>query len=363
VESLAALPLDEQIMAADSRIQQLILEPVDLSHDSMFAALLLRLSEGDYILALAMEHMISDASSRRILLHDVLTAYSQISNGTPLSLPPIALQIGDYAFRQRAAQPSWSARHLGYWEQRLAGCSRVSFPRGVGAPAGAEPRWISVPFTIDKNLKESFAEWCRLRRTTLVMGVFAAYAALVLRWCDVKDCLIRYQSDGRSLPEVENTIGFFASTLYLRIQVGDEESFNDLVDRVTREYCDAYEHSDSSFLEAQVPARDFFRNTSFNWVARGVTGVSPHSPGAANAITCSPFAFNNPVLQHIRVDSEPGVLLHDTDDGVRGYVHFLANKHSVADMERLANGFLLIIREVMISPERRMSDLSLIERN
>jgi hypothetical protein len=55
----------------------------------------------------------------------------------------------------------------------------------------------------------------------------------VSRWCNTPDFVIKYQSDGRVGPELQNTVGYFASELYLRIGLLEDDSVVDLLNRVT----------------------------------------------------------------------------------------------------------------------------------
>jgi len=61
------------------------------------------------------------------------------------------------------------------------------------------------------------------------MVVSTAYVALVLRWCNASAGIFQYVTDGRNRPEFEETIGYFASMLYLRVILQESGTFSDLL--------------------------------------------------------------------------------------------------------------------------------------
>jgi len=255
LEDLTALPTQVQEKNVLRIIDELILQPIDVSVDLLFGARLIRLGQDEHVLIVVMEHMISDASSMGIFLHDLFAAYTQILRSEAVSLPDIPVQFADYAIWQQSTLNRFREKHESYWNERWAGCGRLRFPERKDIPAANRSGWECIPIHIDKDLKTELREWCRLRRTTMVMTIFAAYVGLVLRWCNAPKAVFVFQSDGRFSPKIEKAIGFFASALYLRIELHDEDTFVDLANQVAREYYQAYEHSDSCYMEAQLPRR------------------------------------------------------------------------------------------------------------
>jgi Condensation domain/TubC N-terminal docking domain len=339
-------------------IDKHILEQIDVAADPLFRVWLLRIRDDEHVLIMAIEHMASDGFSLNILIHELFTAYIQGLKGQAFSLPEVPIQFAEYAVRQRNSLQSWLEEHGAYWNERLAGCHRLRFPAYGGSPAASRVGWGVVPVRIGSQLKSELGEWSRLRRTTLVMSVFTAYVGLVLRWCDARECIIQYQSDGRTSPEIQSTVGYLASVLYLRMELLENNSFVDLLNRVTDEYCKAYEHADSSYFAAQVPRPEWTRNSAFNWLPRE---SKFDSFVLDDAITCSPVRFVPPLARILDTDGEPSIGLLDTEEGeIAGEVWFPLNRFSVATMERFGRNFLVFIRALLRQPEGRVHDVSLV---
>jgi hypothetical protein len=340
-------------------IEQLILEPIDVAVGPLFGMRLLRLQDDDHVLIVVMGHMISDESSISILLRDLFTAYMQALKGRAFSLPAIPVQFADFAVWQRIVQTSWIERHLRYWTW-LSESRWLKFPEDQRLQTESRPGWGTVRLQIGSDLKAELREWCRLRQTTLVMSVFTAYVGLVLRWCGVSEAMIRYVTDGRVSPKIENTIGFFASVLYARVALYEGDSFVDLINRVTEAYCQANEHADFSYMAAQVPRPDFTRSTAFNWVPQGSKIDLSDLDGTEYTMKCSPVRFAHPMARNLELDGEPSVLLFDADDEIVGDVYFPLNRFSMDTMERFGRNFLVFIRAMLRQPEEHVKNILLL---
>lgn len=342
------------------RIQYFMLEPIDVSVDLLFGIRVVKIRDNEHVLVVAMEHMISDMASMNILLRDLFTAYMRRLKGQPISLPPVPVQFADYAAWQASTYQAWAETHGSFWTERSIESLRVRFPEDRSVPNNSGAGWQTVPFVIGYELKLDLQEWCRLRRTTLVMSVFTAYAALVLRWCNVLDAVIKFQTNGRDRPEVQNAVGYFSSILYFRIQAHEGDSFVDLLNRVTGEYCTAYEHADSSYMEAQYPIPEFARNTWFNWVPQGAGLDFTELNGSADTLKCVPLRFEHPMLTTLERDHEPTVILYDTEKECVGDLYFPRNRFSKQTMTRFTRNFLMFLRTMLSAPEKPVRNIMLL---
>jgi hypothetical protein len=359
MDDLMSLPAQLREQELQRCMAQLILDPIDLVTGPLFGARLVKLQDDEHVFLVALHLMIADGFSMNLLMRDVFTTYTQLKNGAALALPAVPVQLADYALWQQETRASWSGKSREYWNHRLTGMGRLRFPRQPDRP-GNFSGGDTVPFSLGAELTAGLREWCRQRQTTLVVGVFTAYAVLVLRTCGSSDAVIRYQTNGRLDPKVQNTIGVFASVLNLRIQLAETDNFTDLLRRLTEEYCNAVEHADLSWLDAQLPREEYTYNSTFNWVPQETRHELASLEDARQVLTARTMSFSNPLVAKFDVDDEPSILLTETAAGIVGDFYFSPQRYPQEAMGRLAGNLELLIRSMITQPARRVLDIALL---
>jgi hypothetical protein len=339
-------------------LARLMLEPVDVSSDALFDAALLRFRDDEHVFVVAMEHMISDGYSLKVLWRDLAALYGRAVRTGRCYLDDYPFQFPDYAVWQQNSHEAWLARHGNYWEKRLEGCERLQFPQG-GIFRG-ESGWGAVPLHLDGHLTGALREWSHTERTTLVMSVFTAYVALVARWCNSSDALIQYQIDGRASPGVENAIGYFASKLALRVQLNGEETFRELLGRVLEEYCTAYEHADSSYIASREPRLQLTKSPTFNWLPQASLRNDLSGTRDEHGLPeCIPMSFVPPTMNHLNIDGEPLTILSESDGSISGILYYPRRRFSSVTMERFGRNLSLFIRAMVQRPHGRLREIVL----
>lgn len=359
VISVANVSTQSRHLEIKRRIDEVILEPFDVTRDRLMAVRLLRLSDVEHILIIAMEHIISDAASLSILLRDLLCAYVHLLSGREWSRPGKVHSFADYTRWQQSSLPTWLDLHGQYWNERLIAAERLRFPPDSAADPDSTG-WGRVTFQIESIVKDALRAWCRQQRTTVVLSVFTAYAAAVFRWCDVSSCIIQYVWDGR--PSIhENTIGYFASTLYLPMSLTATHTFLDLLNEVMREYCIAHEHADFSYIDAQSPRPEVAHTTSFNWIPHNGAAVDFSELDGSNlALKCEPVHWEVPTLRYIARDNEPMIEFNDIGAEIVCHVSFPNNRFSTTTMARFGHHLMLLIRALLEDPNRPIRDIALV---
>jgi hypothetical protein len=361
LETLTDFPESRRETELTRWIDKLLLAEIDVAFEPLFQVRLMRVRDEEHVLLIAMEHMISDGYSLNLIVSELFTAYTDIVSGRPLSLPHTPLQFAEYAVWQQETFAGWIEKQGPYWSRHFTSAERLRFPQDCDLGTPLRTGWQGVTVHIPRELKAELSEWCRLNRTTLVMSLFAAYAALVLRWCNTQDGIFQYQSDARVSPRTEHTVGYLSSALYLKVRLIEGQHFLDLIDQCTQEYCRAHEQADFSFIASQTPRPEFTRSSLFNWVPRGSPPGFPGLAGSARALTCLPVAYSEPILQRVELDYEPAMLLHDSDDGIVAGVHFPASRFEASRMQKYARNFLVFVRALLGPSQAQVNDIQLVE--
>lgn len=338
------------------RIEEFLAQPVCVTTEPLFAAMLFRLGETEHCLLMAAEHLISDGYSISILLQEILAAYEQETKGGEIRLPAVSCQFSDYVAWQQRTQKLRAERNSGFWQEVMQ-VRPVRFPPDRAREREGGTGWGAISIKVGQELDRALRELCRAHKTTLPMVAFTIYGAAVLRWCQVPDGIIQYQGDGRFGAELERTVGYVASVLYPHISVVEGDSFIDLLKRVTNAYCVAYERNDYCYLESRLPRPEVASNTAFNWIPNVFNSDLVDSDGVEPILDCSPIAFEHPIMRIMDRDDDPVILLNDRGNDIVGELCFPLSRFSRHSMEAFANSFLLMAREIVGRPDGRLSDI------
>jgi hypothetical protein len=166
-ENLSSVPAHVRDAEVLQRIEQSILQPVDVAQDPLFGMRLLKLSDCEHVLIIVMEHMISDACSMNILLRELFTTYKQILRAESLRLAEVAVQFIDYAAWQNRMRDAWMQTHGAFWDEYLRSARRFSLPADTSLPLKERSGRARVPVRIDPELKRALSSWARSHKTSL----------------------------------------------------------------------------------------------------------------------------------------------------------------------------------------------------
>jgi len=352
LEDLSHLPKDVAEAAAQKIIGTINCEPVDVSSDPLFTIRLMRLAGNEYVLALAMDHIISDGTSLGIVVKELFNGYEARARGLRASLPEPQVQLADYATWQNVSDEQWHSRSAEYWKGRLHGAKHLrvfSDSVRIAPPAG---KMSVIPIRIEDDLYQSIQDLSRLEKTTATLTLFSAYAAMLMRWCRVTDFVMQFVTSARYEPEIENTVGCFGVPLFLRITSHESDRFIDLLHRITDEYTLAIRHADSGRVAAQVPLPEFGWNPSFNWLPQALgTAVSEPVCGLAVERFESEFTFPDEVVDW---DMEPRLSMAQTPQGVTGTIQYRADRCLPATIQKFRRNVLFFAAELTKNPVARL---------
>ena len=223
--------------------------PFELTRETPFRAVLLRLGRDDHVLALTIHHIAFDRWSRSLLRRELGQLYAAFVRGNPSPLPDPATQYGDYARGQRERMGSDQVlRALAYWRERLEGASdMLRLPcdhprRGVGAPRARQ-----AGFELSAGLVEALGDLSRRERVTLFMTLLAAFKALLVQVTGQTDLAVGVPIAGRTRLELTGSIGCFTNTLVLRTDASGAPAFRELLHRVREVALGGYAHQELPF--------------------------------------------------------------------------------------------------------------------
>lgn len=231
-------------------------EPFNLKRAPLMRVRLVQLTDNHSVLLLTLHHIIADAWSLTILLHELCEQFNALRAGRHDDLPVPALQYADYAAWQRRTHSAGAGmdRHLDYWRHQLADIRSVGLPTDRARRPQLSRPATTRRFPLDHALIEQLRRLAGQERVSLFMVLLAGFAVLLHRCTGRDDVVIGGTSSGRERPEVRDIIGFFVNMLVYRTTIRPESTLRDVVLAVAETCHDAYEHREISF-EQLVAAR------------------------------------------------------------------------------------------------------------
>jgi amino acid adenylation domain-containing protein len=358
IEDLSELPELVQNRTVRERTVSAAEQPFDLARGPLFRVSLLKLSTTEHVVLVGIHHIISDGWSTGVLIREVGALYAAFVRGRPSPLPALPVQYADYAIWQREwLQGEVLDRQLNYWRDRLHGApAALDLPTDRPRPAVQSYRGSVHGFALSRKLTADLVELSQREGATLFMVLLAAFQVVLSRWSGQTDIVVGTPIAGRSRSELEGLIGFFVNTLALRTELGEGESFKELLGRIKETTLGAFAHQDLPFeklVEMLQPPRDLSRQPVFQvlFTLQNVPRETLHLPG---------LTLRQRGGEQTTAKLDLSVYLEETDQGLRGVIEYAADLFDAATIERLAGHLRVMLEGIAADPDGRISELPLI---
>lgn len=349
---MTRLPSNGRDAAARLYGKEFILQEIDLFAGPLFDARLLRLSELDHVLILAMDHIISDAVSCSLLAGEIWIVYRQLLCNQELSLPPVTVQFADFAVWQHDTQESWLREHWPYWRGKVAEHGTIRVPGDHEASNPENSVVDTVHFPMGKSLTSNLREAARQAQFSLSLIFLTLYSTVIARWCQRDDLLVAMASHGRGgRPELDGMIGYLGYRAYLRVQFSGSDSLWDLLAQVTAEYSEARRHDASRLSCPDEPPTEI----SFNWMPGSWTakrrGCIDESRGDLRA---QPFPL------YLTLPARFYPFFYDTPSGVVVTVLYARSIFKQSTIARFGDNMQLLARQFIECPRSPLASLPIV---
>lgn len=356
VEDLGSLAEDtrEDVLAA--RIRALIHVPFDLGRAPLFVARLFRLADDHHVLFFMAHHAIWDGWSFDVLYGDIAALYEAQLAGRAATLPPLAVDYGDFAAWHRAwiQGPEYAAQ-LAFWRQRLGDASRhmrplpTDFPRRAGMSGVGQPH----PVAVSRARTDALHALALQLDATLFTTLLAVYFVLVSAATGQRDILVATPVRGRDREETEGLMGYFTNLLPLRVQVDADEPFPALLARVKAVLLDSLAHPD-------IRLEDLMRELA----VRGGDGgaVLYHALFSFQDIRNRVRRWGDAVHDRVRITKpgateDLGVWFVENEHGLSGALTFNVDLLLPETAARLWHRFDAMLASLVLAPTQAVASL------
>ncbi len=341
-------------------VQQLITSPFDLSKDDMLRATLITISDEEFVLVITVHHIASDGWSRSIIVDELASIYSDITNNQPVHLSPLTVQYADYAIWQRNyIKDDVLQKLLQYWKENLAGTETLRLPVNHQPGSGQSKLGGSVPFEIDSQSVVSLHRLSQQQGSTLFMTLLACFKVLLFRYTGQTDICIGTPIAGRQHQELENLIGFFLNTLVIRTNIDSKQSFIQYLQQVRAVTLQAYEHQQVPFekiVEAVVTHRDVGTTPLFN-----VMFVLQNTPDV-KVLVLGDVKLTDEMTDLHAFRYELSMFLTEANGVITGSLDYDARLYSKQWVETLVGHYIQLIKEIAGQPDKSISGVQLLSQ-
>ncbi len=343
---------------ADTLCRQAATQPFDLTQGPLVRAALIRLADEEHLFLLTCHHIVSDGWSTGILLRELGALYGAFRRGDADPLPLPTLQYPDYAaWQRRYLTPERLAAQAQYWRETLSGApALLTLPTDRPRPTVQSFSGGEVPIAIDAELTQALRQFSRQHGGTLFMTVLAAWSLVLARMAGQQELVIGTPEANRGRLETESLVGFFVSTLALRIDLRDDPDLPTLIARIRHTVLTARENRDLPFeqvVELVNPPRHLGYTPLFQVMLAW-------QDGSVRDIPLPGLQAELAGLEYSAAKFDLTLDLADTGEGISGTLNFATALFDRATAERYGVYLIQALRAMTLNNPRSVSHIDLL---
>ncbi len=355
--NLSELAKSEREFALGSYVKEEFRAPFDLARGPLLRVSLLKLANDDHVLLLIMHHIVSDGWSVGVLFRELSQLYEAFAAGNASPLENLPIQYADYAVWQRGwLQGDVLEAQLVYWRRQLENLTVLQLPTDRQRPTVQRYRGAKARINFDTTLTKKLWALSRGENATLYITLLAAFQILLSRYSGQEDIAVGSPIAGRSMPELEGLIGFFANTLVLRGDLSGNPSFREFLHRMRNVALDAYTHQDLPFeklVEDLRPRRDL--NISPLFQVMFVLQNDPREDLKLKDLAVSSVSINSETAKFDLLLS-----LRENKFGLVGTLEYDTDLFDSTTIERMLGQFETLLNGIVANPDQRLQRLPLL---
>jgi amino acid adenylation domain-containing protein len=358
----------------NDRVTEFISRPFDVRTELPIRVAVFELAVDDVVIALAVSHISADDATMRILTAELAESISSHAQGRSPDYEAPDVQFADYAYwlnhcRGGASDPSSElSRKLRFWTEELADRRHPLTIFGGDHTAVRSGEGRVIPVVIEPSTHSQLLAVATRNGTTLFAAVQTAFAIFLSALSGERDVTVATSYARREHKQVQSMIGNFAIDVPLRLRIEPDDTFEELVRKMTRVALSAFENCDVSEIELKrhleqigIPADPgpLFQAmlVLLEWDA---TPADAEAGMEGPAVT--DFDYDLTIAQH---DLEFG-LIAVTDEagdpsGICGDFVSPTELFTESQAQRLATLFVDILRELAQHPDKAPTQPDLVD--
>ena len=369
VIDLRDIPESERVEEAVRILGGELERPYDLATEPLWRARLVQLGERDFMLLLAMDHLIADDWAMNLLVRDGLILYQAFSQGFPSPLDDPPIQYADFAYWQSQRLQGKSLETLrDYWGKQLEGIKlwsefRLPFERISFSPS-SNVRAADHSLRLTDTLTDSLKDLGRRHGATLFMTILATLVALLHRYTGEEDIAIPSTTANRHRPETRELMGWLSDLLVFRFRLNGIGTFKELLQHVRAVVLEAGDYQDLPFgkfpgfnenwwVEATYPSIRFTMRAESEEMPRLSEQPDPSGSSELTIIPVEHPYFNT---QNV---IKPGMTFYVAEEGgsLNVRVTYEIERYESAEIALMLEDLRALAEMVVVSPDQLLAEL------
>ena len=348
-------------------------QPFSLTLGPLFRTVLYARSEKEYLLHVAVHHMVADYWTLTLLLDEIGKLYQAYANKVEIHLVPLEYSYADYVEWQRAKLSGPAGERLrDYWKNELAGeLSPLSLPADHARPPIQTFRGASFPFSLDARLTETLKKLGEEQQATLFTTLLAAFQVLLYRLTSQKQVIVGCPIAGRSRAEFANIAGYFVNAVPLRADFQQRQTFTEFLSQVRNRVSKAFAHELYPFslmVEQLGMARDPAVPPIFQSAFAFQQTYGSRSEDFVRFALGQPQAqvtLGGLQLEHVAVDQRTAqfdltLTVGEGPDGIVGAFEYSSDLFDHSTVVRWSENFKVLLQAVAQHPDCHVSRFAML---
>ncbi|MEY9633423.1 amino acid adenylation domain-containing protein [Bradyrhizobium japonicum] len=334
--------------------------PFTLEGGWLFKVVLVRRTEAETWLILKLHHIISDATTLRILWGDLKVAYNAALASAALPGKP-AIGYFDYAKWQRSRFGEESTRvQEAYWLNQFAGqLPELDLPIDDHAGAVVSFHGALARHRLSRELTKRIQKFSLQMRVIPFSTMLSACYLLLHHYCRQDDIVVGSVFSGRHYtPQLKALAGFFSNTVALRARLDPTQTVEQFVKATHASVIHAYEMQDYPFerlVDKLAPDRGRKQNPLFRALFNMIS--VPDETQAFSGVETE--EWREPDITVTQVDLFFDVHMGAHDCELR--IEYNANLFAQATVLRMLRHYATLLDAITRAPDARAGALSMLD--
>lgn len=343
------LDAERQQVKFEALFQEINKLPFNLEKGFLSQIDVIKKSEGQYYLLIAISAICADRISLHHLLHNISVTYAAYLQEYELGDTP--LQYADIAAWQNellTGEEAEIARE--YWrKQKISGSfiGKLANEKKVNQESIFEPKVNSINFdAVTTNYIAALAQKYAVDIATVFM---ACWQILLWRLTtkSESESVLAVCCDGRNYQELQSTVGLLAKYLPVRIQLQENYILSDILQQLDKQLNEVVQWQDF-YAENKDGQNSSFLPFAFEF-------ISQPSQYFADDVSFS-IQKNYSCIERFKVK----LLCWQQGDSLAADLYYDANLFEIKDIERLAAQFQTLLISVVNNPETLIAQLEIL---